>query len=226
MIHKTGVYEINTIVTDAPWSENCYVVKHGALQQLIIIDPGGQQEKIQECVDQSGCTLKAILITHAHHDHVGAVEGLRQQYQVPILVHRGDQRLLRQAHTYALVFAGHALKPISDVSFYDEHSWPMIDGWDIKTMHTPGHSPGSVVYDIGGSIFTGDTILYNYIGRADTPGADTMQLIASVDKLLEQWPEESMMLPGHGRTWTIREARAWWQTVRANPPQHKQFGGV
>lgn len=219
-------YEIGTLVTDEPWSENCYYVQHVSSFQTLLIDPGDGADRIARVLREKGGDLKAILITHAHHDHVGAVAGVQQHFNVPCYVHRMDYRLLRQAHTYALVFAGRNMKPLTKVCLFEEGDGILTDTWPIRTIHTPGHSPGSVCYCFEGFVFTGDTLLYQHVGRADTPGADPEQLVLSIDRLLKELPEGTVILPGHGRPWSIAEAKSWWQDVQMSPPQYKQFGGL
>ncbi len=226
MGRRIGDYEVVTIVTDEPWSENCYLVRQISSSQMVIIDPGGAADRIAQAVRDNGGDPKAILITHAHHDHVGAVAELQRHFSIPCFLHRADNRLLRQAHTYALVFAARNMEPLSEVCLFEGSSSPKIDHWPIQTIHTPGHSPGSVCYCFGGFVFTGDTLLYQHVGRADTPGSDPAQVCLSVDRLLHELTEETVILSGHGRSWTIGEARVWWLDVRQSPPQYKRFGGI
>ena len=221
-----GNYEITTIVSDEAWSQNCYLVRQLPSLQKLLIDPGGDAGRIMQAVRDHEGQLKAILITHAHHDHVAAVADVKRDFDVPCYVHEADKRLLRQAHTCALVFAARNIHPISEVSLYGPDSAPQMEHWPIETIHTPGHSPGSVCYYLDGFVFTGDTLLYQHIGRADTPGSDVAQLQVSMDHLLQKLPPETMVLPGHGRAWSIAEARDWWQGVRMDPPQYKRFGGI
>ncbi len=218
-------YEITTLVTDETWLENCYIVQHVGCGEVVIIDPGADQEQIRRAVRDMAGKLQAIILTHAHHDHVGAVAGLQDEFAVPCYLHEGDQRLLRQAHTYALVFAARVMQPIVKASFFTEEL-PVIGNMAIKTIFTPGHSPGGVSYHFGNFIFTGDTLLYRYVGRSDTPGADPEQLVLSVDRLLAVVSDDTVIFGGHGRSWNGQEAKLWWQKVRSNPPQYKQFGGI
>ena len=222
---RIAPYEIETIISDEPWSVNCYVVCNPSSGRQLLIDPGGPTARIEEAVHSLGTGLDAILITHAHHDHVGALAEIQKIFDVPCYGHRADNRLLRQAHTYALVFAGHSMEPLSNVHLF-EGEGPLVDGWSIKVWHTPGHSMGGVCYDFGSFVCTGDTLLYEHVGRTDTPGGNEPLLIESVDRLLAGLSVETLLLPGHGKSWAVGDARRWWHDVKAAPPQHKQFGGV
>jgi glyoxylase-like metal-dependent hydrolase (beta-lactamase superfamily II) len=133
---------------------------------------------------------------------------------------------MRQAHTYALVFDGRQIKPFTAFCLYDDEESLEIGKQPIQVIYTPGHTSGSVCYYFGDFVFTGDTILYQHVGSTDTPGANVDQLISSVSRLVEQLPGETVVFPGHGRTWTIREARVWWQHAVISPPQYKRFGGI
>lgn len=225
MMLQIGDFQITTIVTDKPWSVNCYLVRHILSGEQILIDPGDAAKRIEQAVSGYGGKLKAILLTHAHHDHVGAVAELCQYFVVPCYLHKSDTRLMRQAHTYALVFAARHMDPFSKVSLYEKGTLN-IESWPIDAVETPGHTPGSVCYDFGEFIFTGDTLLYQYVGRTDTPGANEGQIVSSVSGLMERLSEQVAIFPGHGRAWTVSEAKAWWRNAVLLPPQYKQFGGI
>ncbi len=223
---KLGDFEITTIVTDEPWSENCYLVRHLPSAEQLLIDPGDSADRISQAVISRGRGLENILITHAHHDHVGAVDDLHRRFGASCYLHKADERLMRQAHTYAFVFGGRQIEPVRAFNLYEDEEILEIGKRPIRTIYTPGHTSGSVCYYFGDFVFTGDTILYRHVGRSDTPGSDLGQLISSVSRLVEQLPAETVMLPGHGRSWTIKEARSWWSEAAIAPPQYKQFGGI
>jgi len=225
MMHQIGDFQITTIVTDEPWSVNCYLARHILSGEQILIDPGDAAKRIEQMVTDYGGKLKAILLTHAHHDHVGAVADICRHFAASCYLHKADARLMRQAHTYALVFAARHIEPFLNVSLYEKGNLN-IDGWPIDAVKTPGHTPGSVCYDFGGFIFTGDTLLYQYVGRTDTPGANEGQIASSVGGLMERLSEQVVIFPGHGRAWTAGEAKVWWKDAALLPPQYKQFGGI
>lgn len=225
MFFQIGDYRITTIVTDELWCENCYLVEHFPSTELVIIDPGDSADRIIRTVSSIGKGLKKLLITHAHHDHVGAADALHKRFEVPCYMHKADMRLIRQAHTYALVFDKRQMKPLAAPCLYVDEEVMEIGRQPIRVIYTPGHTSGSVCYDFGDFIFTGDTILYQHVGRTDTPGASKDQLISSVNRLMEQLTDRTVIFPGHGRSWTVGEARTWWQDV-VMPPEYKRFGGI
>jgi len=222
-----GEYQVTTIVTDEPWRTNCYLVRHLPSAEQVLIDPGDAAQRIAGAVLKEGGRPKKILITHAHHDHVCAVAVLHQRFGVPCYLHRADARLMRQAHTYALVFDGRQMEPFTASSLYADDEMSLeIGKRSIQIMYTPGHTRGSVCYYFGDFVFTGDTILYRHVGRTDTPGSDLKQLIASVGSLVKRLPGETVVFPGHGRPWTMQEASDWWRDVAVSPPQYKRFDGI
>lgn len=220
-----GMYAIETVITDEPWLENCYIVRDVLTGQKVIIDPGWNAPRIIDAIKKQEGLLKAIILTHAHHDHVGAVAEIQEYFKVPCFLHEADKKILHQAHTYAFVFAKRNIQPIRNVDFIKETDFTSLLKWPITMVHTPGHSAGSVSYFIDGNLFTGDTLLFEHIGRVDTPGADTDAIMASIERLL-QFPNDTTIYPGHGRTWNVADAKQWWQKVRVAPPVYKQFGGL
>lgn len=223
---QLGDYKITTIVTSKPWCVNCYLLRHLPSEEQILIDPGDDVDRIVQTVFNQGKNLKEILITHAHHDHVGAVAVLHERFGMPCQLHKADASLMRQAHTYALVFDGRQIKPFTRFCLYENEKTLKIGERPIQVIYTPGHTPGSVCYYFGDFVFTGDTVLYQHVGRTDTPGSNADQLISSVNRLIEELPGDTIIFPGHGRMWTIGEARDWWRDAIMSPPQYKRFGGI
>jgi glyoxylase-like metal-dependent hydrolase (beta-lactamase superfamily II) len=223
---QLGEYQITTIVTDKPWCVNCYLVRHLPSEEQILIDPGDALERILATVQSQGTGLKKILITHAHHDHVGAVAELYKSFEVPCYVHKADARLMCQAHTYALVFDGRQIDPFTAAHLFEDNKIFNIGHRPISVIYSPGHTMGSVCYNFGDFVFTGDTVLYQHVGRSDTPGASLDQLKSSVSRLVDGLSGETVIFPGHGRRWTIAEAKAWWEDAILWPPQYNRFGGI
>lgn len=225
-IVRLGDYQITTIVSNEPWCVNCYLVRHIPSGEQLIIDPGDALERILEAIGGQKNNLKKILITHAHHDHVGAIAELYKRFNFPCHLHKADARLMRQAHTYALVFDGQVIDPYTAAQLFEGNKTFVLGNRKIEVIYTPGHTLGSVCYNFGDFVFTGDTILYQHIGRSDTPGADIEQLKSSVSYLVGSLPGETIIFPGHGRRWKISEARIWWKEAMVSPPQYQRFGRI
>lgn len=212
------------LVTGENWKENCYLVSHIPSGDQIVIDPGDDADLIIQTVENNGGRLHHILLTHAHHDHVGAGAELCRRYDLSCELAKADVRLLHHAPMYALRFAKRTIEAPMTFKAFDKNPQIYIGDQSINVMDTPGHTPGGVCYLIGNSIFTGDTLLFQKIGRTDLPGGDKALLIESVSNLLDSLPGNPTILPGHGRSWNLLEARQWWQSEKASPAEYNQPG--
>jgi len=219
-----GQYRILRIVTGEAWRENCYLVTHVPSGEMALVDPGDDADSVIRAVLGGGTRLHHILLTHAHHDHVGAVAALCRRFGLACDVHKDDARLLRHAPMYAMRFARKHIEPPAPFRVFEDQPALQLGERSVQVIHTPGHTSGSVCYDFRGFVFTGDTLLYQRVGRTDLPGGDAKLLAASVSRLVERLPGDTVMFPGHGRPWTLAEAQNWWRGVAASAPQHKQFG--
>ncbi len=217
-----GAFHVTTLVTGAAWRENCYLVRHIGSGELALIDPGGNERQIASLVQLHGGALRYILLTHAHHDHVGAVAGLARQFHVPCRLHRNDVRLLRHAPMYAWRFAHVRIEVPVPYLMHADPPGLLLGGQPIEVLHTPGHTPGSVCYSLGKVVFTGDTLLFQHVGRVDLPGGDEEQIKASVAGLMRLLPRKTRLLAGHGRPWSIEEAQVWWDSAVGRLPQYSE----
>lgn len=197
-------------LTVGAFQENCYLVVDSRSGKAVIVDPGGEGERLVEAVDKSGATLEAVWITHAHVDHVGAIASIKQRWNVPVYLHPLDRRLYeaagRQAQVYGVQFEE---PPPPDREFADGQQLKVGDV-ELAVMHTPGHSPGHVVIHGDGIALVGDCLFAGSIGRTDLPFSDPPQLAASLEKI-SALPPETVVYPGHGMDTTIGEER------RSNP---------
>lgn len=223
---QLGEYLITTFSSGDPWYGNCYLVRHVLSGEYVVIDPGYAVEQGLWDVLGQDEKLKRIIITHGHHDHVVYAEVLCEQFGIPCNLHKGDVRLMRHASMYAFVFDHRQIKSPTAICAFEHEDSLGIESREIQILHTPGHTKGSVCYYFGDFIFTGDTVLYRHVGRTDTPEANADQLMASVKYLLAQLPADTVIFPGHGRAWTVREAQVWWQNLAASPPQYNWFGEI
>jgi len=226
-IRQVGDFRITTIVTGDTWRENAYVVRHVSSNEQLVIDPGSDFEAILDVArDQEG-TIGSILLTHAHHDHVGAAAQMSRTFDLSCRVHVADQRLLRQASLYALRFAGRTLEvPTRVETFEGESAFTMAEGVTFWALPTPGHTAGSVCYLFDDFAFTGDTLFYEHVGRTDLPGGSAEQLGQSVESLLARLAPQAILFPGHGKTWVAAEAQTWWTKVSTSAPAFDRFGAL
>jgi len=205
-----------TLVTGGEWHVNCYVLRDIATGDQIVLDPGDEPVRIAAELTNGG-VVKGVLVTHAHHDHVGAVAPLCRELGLPAQVHSADQRLMRHAPMYAQRFANRMIEVPAPVEAFASLSFKLGDS-SFQIVPTPGHTQGSVVLATQGAVFTGDTLLREHVGRTDLPGANARQLAESVTALLDRSADDTIIFSGHGRPWTIGEARVWWADAAAAPP--------
>jgi glyoxylase-like metal-dependent hydrolase (beta-lactamase superfamily II) len=172
----------------------------------VIVDPGSEGDRLVKAIDDSGTTLDAIWITHAHVDHVGAIASIKQRWDVPVYLHPLDRRLYeaagRQAQVYNVAFEE---PPPPDREFSDGEQLK-IGGVNLEVMHAPGHSPGHVVIHGDGIALVGDCLFAGSIGRTDLPFSNPPQLAATLEKI-SALPAETVVYPGHGMDTTIGEER-------------------
>lgn len=179
--------------------ENTYIVFEEDGGKALIVDPGDDAPDILGELRAHNLTPVLILLTHGHHDHIGAITALQSAYGTPIAIHENDRHML----------AGSV--PQTDMDKFvagDE----ILQGYqfDIQVLHTPGHSAGSVCYLINGVLFSGDTLFQGSIGRTDFPDSDPRAMEHSLD-ILRQLPGVTKVFPGHGAPTTIEQER------RTNP---------
>jgi glyoxylase-like metal-dependent hydrolase (beta-lactamase superfamily II) len=175
-------------------------------RRAVIVDPGGEGQRLVGEIERSKATLDAIWITHAHVDHVGAIASVKERWNVPVYLHPNDRRLFeaagRQAEVYGVPFEE---PPAPDREFADGQRLS-VGSVEMSVMHAPGHSPGHVVIHGNGIALVGDCLFAGSIGRTDLPMSNPQQLADSLKKIAAL-PPETVVYPGHGPETTIGEER-------------------
>ena len=184
---------------------NCYIVC-GEENKAVLIDPGASRDKIVSVCEKEGVTPCAILLTHGHFDHIGAVSALRDRYQIPVVIGTLDEEMLSDPHKNASALIGAALPPFSADKTVTDGEKVSFAGLTFEAIHTPGHTLGSVTYRCGDALFTGDTLFAGSVGRTDLYGGDFSALSASLRKL-SALSGELLVLPGHGEGSTLSAER-------------------
>lgn len=197
------------------WKENCYVVSD-AENIAVVIDPGEDAKIIIDYIKSKHLDVKAILNTHAHYDHVGAVSDIKETFGAKFYLHQGDFKLLKQANFYRAIFEGQKVINIPEVDV-DLATIDSINFGDITVQVIPsrGHTLGSISFLIEKNLFVGDTIIARKMGRTDLPNSDPSAIVQSVGRLLEL-DEGIMVHAGHGKPYTIAAIKQAMQMEKAS----------
>lgn len=197
-------FHVTTFV-NGKWRQNCYVISN-TMQEALIVDPGSEPEAIIELITELGVHPVAILNTHAHYDHIGAISGLIHKYLIPFYLHGDDAKLLKQANLYKILFETKnsiSIPPFGE-DFAKEPEGLRLAGFSVRVIHTPGHTAGGVCLLIGSNLFSGDTLMPSGPGRTDLPGGDKVKLNESLQKLREL-PDDYLVYAGHGKPFMLQE---------------------
>lgn len=188
---------IDTIVV-GPLGVNCYILSEGG--SAVIVDPGGDAAEIVRFLESNGLKPAAIVNTHGHFDHIGAIDELMKKYDIPFYIHRDDEFLVGHGAQTAMMFGAPEQVNPSVTNYLEDGQELEIGGVRMKILHTPGHSPGgvSIYLEEISSVITGDTLFLESIGRSDFPYASHDQLIGGIKSKLAVLPDDTKVYPGHG----------------------------
>jgi hydroxyacylglutathione hydrolase len=191
-------------------AENCFLLRREGSDRLLIVDPGDEAERILGAVEQTGAQVEAILVTHCHFDHVGAVAPVAAATEAPVYCPRLEAPVLADIMAF-VPYPG-----FGPFESYDADE--LVGGGEtleladltLDVLFTPGHSPGHVTYSVRdeGAIFSGDVLFQGSVGRVDLPGGDGPALLHSINELLESHSPETAVYPGHMGTTTLAAERA------------------
>ncbi|MBT88305.1 MAG: hypothetical protein CMG30_01875 [Candidatus Marinimicrobia bacterium] len=194
--------QVLTVVT-GPFQENSFIVFNPDSRDTIIIDPGDDGDNIIQQISIASLTPLAIINTHAHMDHIGAVKTLQENYQIPFYLHKNEEIILDSFEDNCRIFGlpGGRL-PKVDVWFSNEKSIS-FGNITISLMFTPGHTPGGTTFVIKDQVFVGDTLFNRSVGRTDLLGGNWQILELSLIKLMENIDHNFVIHSGHGPTTTM-----------------------
>ena len=196
--------------TVGPVAENAYVFRREGSNRGLIVDPGEEAERILAAVDELGLTIEAILVTHCHFDHIGAVAPVAKATGAPVYCPEIEVPVLADIMSFV---------PWPGFGPYESYDADQtvaggerleLADMEIDVIFTPGHSPGHVTYSIADerALFSGDVLFQGSVGRTDLPGGDWGTLLESIRGLVEGFPEETTVYPGHMGITTLGAERA------------------
>ena len=193
-----GPLQMNSVLLTTVDAEN---------PEAILIDPGGDPEQLLRLIDDSGCSLKAILATHGHFDHVEGGAAIQKVHDMPLHCHANDVFLIENMNQAQAAY-GLALHPVPqfEADLVDGGTFPFAGG-KISITHVPGHSPGQLMFGIPGHAIVGDCLFYGGVGRTDLPGGDFHTLEKSIRERIYTLADDTVVICGHGPDTTVGRER-------------------
>jgi hydroxyacylglutathione hydrolase len=200
-----------TIIPVTPFEQNCTLLWCEASRQAVVIDPGGDLERIRQTIAQVGVTVEKIWLTHGHIDHAGGAAELKESLGGVLIEgpHRADLFLLEHLAETGRSFGLSGGRNVTPDRWLDDADQVRVGELVFNVLHCPGHSPGSVVFFNLDQrlVIVGDVLFRGSIGRSDLPGGDSQTLIRSITDKLLPLGDDVAVIPGHGPTTTIGHER-------------------
>jgi hydroxyacylglutathione hydrolase len=200
---KEGKFMIIRSMPVGPLQANCYIVGCEQTRHAAVIDPGGDADQILLALAKDKLTLKAIINTHGHFDHVGANRSLKKASGAELMIHPDDAPMLSQLSSGAAMWGIRSEDSPAPDRLLEDGDTVQVGDIEFKVFHTPGHSPGGICLYAGQAVFVGDTLFAGSIGRTDFPGGDYNTLIRSIQTKLFLLPDDTVVYAGHMGPTTI-----------------------
>lgn len=198
-------FRIRTI----PFDENVYIYYDEQSLDACIIDPGGSFEKIREFVNKKNLNIKAVILTHAHADHIGALQEIIDHYKdIEVIAAKREKKILNSPAYNLTINFGMKNTSFEATRYVEDGDTYQIGGKTLKFIVTPGHTSGSMCVFDGDIMFTGDTLFEGSIGRTDLPTGSYQEMENSLKKL-SQMNEDIIILPGHGEQSSIGQEKKY-----------------
>ncbi len=188
--------------------ENCFLVRAQGSDRAVMIDPGDEAPVLLGAVEEWGVSLDAILLTHTHFDHVGAVAPVARATGAPVYCPKLEVPVLQDIMAFVPWPGFGPFESWDPEETVEGGEHLDLAGLEIGVTFTPGHSPGHVTYAIAGGLFSGDVLFESSVGRTDLPGGDWPTLARSIQTLLDAYPDETQVFPGHMGLTTLGRERA------------------
>lgn len=189
---------------------NCYLLMNKETKEALLVDPADNAARISSVIEENGCTLKAILLTHGHFDHIMALNDLKKKYNVPVYAHEDEADVLQQSSLNMSGMIGQIYTTQAD-HYEKDGAHLKLAGFDIIVLHTPGHTKGGACYYFPEEkvLMSGDTLFHCSIGRTDFPTGSMSQLVRSVKEQLFVLPDDVQVYPGHDSVTSIGYERQY-----------------
>lgn len=185
---------------------NCYILIDEPTGEAAVIDPADRAETILAAVERLRCTVKYIIVTHAHIDHVAALDAVAQATGAPVVIHTADRHALNNDALNLALYFGMPTPATEAAVIVNDGDTLTLGGQTLQILHTPGHNKGSMCILCGGTLISGDTLFYESVGRVDHYGGNLQDILQSLRRLLTL-PDETKVYPGHGPATTIGHER-------------------
>jgi glyoxylase-like metal-dependent hydrolase (beta-lactamase superfamily II) len=190
-----------------PLQVNCFLVACRKTHNAMVIDPGGEGDRILYLAKSEGLKISKVVNTHAHFDHIGANQQLVEATGAELMLHAADLPLLQNARRHAEIYGLTVASSPEPDRLLDQGDSFEVGEHSFKVLHVPGHSPGGICLLSDGHVFVGDVLFAGSIGRTDLPGGDFDTLVEGVRQHLLCLPDETIVHPGHGPDTTIGKER-------------------
>lgn len=190
-----------------PLQVNCFILADSDTKEAVVIDAGDDAARILHAIKENNLSVKYIVNTHAHFDHIGANKALKDATGAPLMLHEADAPLLSVSSAQARSFG---MPPVSSPPadrMLNHGETISVGGITLTVLHTPGHTLGGICLLGDGFVFTGDTLFAGSIGRTDFPGGDLGTILHSIKTHLMILPDDTQVFPGHGPASTIGDER-------------------
>jgi hydroxyacylglutathione hydrolase len=185
-----------------PIGTNSYIVRADAsAAEAVVVDPSGDAAELRLLLARLGARCTGILVTHGHWDHLVGVADLAEGTGAPVYMAEGERSLLEDPNRFTP--PGLTLRPYTPDVLLEGGETIELGGMVFEVLSVPGHSPAHLAYHTDGSLFSGDVLFAGSVGRADLPGADWDTLVASIRRLVDAYPPETVVYPGHGAATTL-----------------------
>lgn len=197
------------VIPVGPLEVNCYILWDDESLEAFVIDPGGDGDLIKSAVIEEGLTIKYVINTHGHFDHVGADGEVKNAFHAPLAIHKNDAQLLADAHDHGVIFGVRMPKQPKPDLLLEDGQVLEAGKVSLRVLHTPGHTKGGICLYCQefGLLFTGDTLFAGSVGRTDFEGGSYDELMSSIKTKILPMGDSVRVFPGHGPESTIGDEK-------------------